>query len=140
MATNERGLDIVTFPAAGDLTGAKRGTLMTIDDQGRTLVNPNANGFCVGALYEPPKGSQAGEPVSVVSVRSQVFNVLSGAAVTRGSWVVSNNAGKAVAAPGGVNNMNGAAANSHIIGRAVEAATAADQEISVVGVNLWAAA
>lgn len=131
-----------TFLTAGDMTAVGAGRLVSIDDDGRASQNATANGVCVGALYGGPKGSAAGQPISVAVIEAgSRVNLVAGGAVQAGEYVVSNNAGQAVKHSGAnAKSLADAPANTYVVGRAVEAAASSGDRFQVECVDQWVSA
>ena len=137
------GQDIktVTGVLRGGLTAAPaQGILVSADDADR--MGPSGSGaFVDGVVFAEPKANQVDFPFTMVPlVPGSIVEVLSGGAITAGDFLTTNATGQAIMAGGTGNDFHGAGANTHIIGRAREAATAANQLITKPVVNQWVAA
>lgn len=106
----------ISLEAGADLTG-RRNRLLAIGTDGRVVVASVPANPIVGVLLNEPKPGQA----ATVCV-SGVAKVVSGAAFAAGANLATNADGKAVALTAG----------NYCIGMALEAATAADQVVTML--------
>lgn len=117
-----RGERTQVFEAGADLSGVAIGTIMTFNTDGRLVVCGNAGEDAVGVLHSRVGGNTVGAEATVALFNgSGVLSVLSGAAVTARNTIATDANGKAV----------DSAAGNHVVGVAMEAASAADQLILV---------
>lgn len=132
MAYEIPGFSLGTAVAAADLSAAQF-QAVKVDNTGQIALCAAAGEFAVGVLQNTPI---AGEPAQVMALGVTKAKV--GAAVTAGALVTTNAAGKVIAATKATTKTDdaGVAADplvgSHVMGLALETATAPDQIIAVL--------
>lgn len=106
-----------TIDAAGDLSGYQY-RFVTVNGDGELELTTFANGPAEGVLQNQPVAQGA----DAVMTFGGVTKVVSGAEVTYGAKVASDNTGRAVVAGAG----------AHVLGTALTACGAADAQIDVL--------
>ena len=101
-----------SLPASGDLS-TKQYLFMKIDTNGQLATNTTSGAWCPGVLQDKPTAQY--QPGTICAPGS-FTKITSAATLTAGQQIMSNNAGKAVAATSG----------SHILGIALEGASSGD--------------
>lgn len=117
MAYEVPGFVLGTVTAAADLSAAQ---FLCVKVTAANAVNVAtvAGEYVVGILQSKPA---SGQPADVMV--HGVSKAVSGAAISAGAKIMTNASGKVI---------TGATAGSHVIGTALEAATGADQVITVL--------
>ena len=122
----EQPLFLISRRAGAGLSAAQY-RFVALNANGEVLL-AGAGDKAIGVLQNDPLQGQAAT-VQVLGISK----VVAGGAINIGDYVASDASGKAKAAvASSANTTTGAITGSHIVGIALEAATAADQVISVL--------
>ena len=131
MATYQ-AVKIVTLPAQGNLSG-RLNQAVTINSDGRITPADAVTEVIVGTIAEKPS-AVTDSPVAVALISGGgVIPMVAQAAITQGHIIVGTTTDGKVAGVAAVSNL---AANQMGYGFALEAATAADQVIEVLAMQI----
>ena len=131
MATHQ-AVKIVTLPAAGNLSG-RLNQAVTINSSGRVTPTDAVTEIIVGTIAEKPSAA-TDSPVAVALIAGGgVIPMVAQAAITRGHIIIPTTTDGKVAGVAAVSNL---ATNQMGAGFALEAATAADQVIEVLAMQI----